>query len=315
MNLDDAITIRASADAFFLMDSADRNTTKAGQGVSTAASQAQPWNNFRITKDQPLLDAFAKRIGVVEVMFPWAIPNINQRNNTIYVRNVATDTFYPIVVDRDFYTGTELAAALQAKINTAIGAGQITVSYDVARQRFTFTGLTATIYSICYGNTDDTARPSTQDYFSKPSLARTMGLTVGMLDLPFLFNNGTIISGITFLQYTAWVDIVSNRIHYDTEGKDGNTSQLQTRDVLCRIFCADEISNYSSNAPGTRPFIIHRQFKTPKMVKMNPEQFLASVDFQVVDEYGDLCFAPSARGLGDYEVYPDFQLTLISSEN
>lgn len=319
MNSDDAITIRASADAFFLMDSADRNTTQAGAGSSSSASQAQPWNNFRISKDQPLLDAYARRIGVTEVNFPWAIPNVNDYNNVIYINQVGGATI-KILLNRDFYTGTELAAAIQAKINAAapngFGPGQISVTYDVARRRFTFLGLSANIYSLWYGPTEETARPTVTEYFSKASLARTLGLTLQMLDKPFITLGITtgIVSAVTMVQYTAWVDIVSSRIHYDTEGKDGNTSPLQTRDVLCRIFCADEISNYGADAPGTRPFIIHRQFKTPKMLKVNPEQFLASVDFQVVDEYGNLCFSPAGRGF-DYDVYPDFQLTFISSEN
>jgi len=315
MNSDDAITIRSSANAFFLMDSADRNTTQAGEGTSSG-SQAQPWNNFRISKGQPLLDAYARRIGVSEVMFPWAIPNVNEYNNTIYIAELGDATGVKITVPRDFYTGTELAAAVQTAINAStIGAGQITVSYDVARRRFSFVGLTATNYSLWYGATADTARPSAQEYFSKASLARTLGLTLQMLDRPFITTGSSIVSAITFVQYTAWVDIVSTRIHYDTEGKDGNTSPLQTRDILCRIFCADEISNYSVDAPGTRPFQIHRQFKTPKMLKVNPEQFLASVDFSVIDEYGNLVFSPAGKGISDIDVYPDFQLTFLSSES
>jgi hypothetical protein len=315
MNSDDAITIRASADAFFLMDCADSNTTQAGLGASPATSQAQPWNNFRISKDQPLLDAYAKRLGVTEVMLPWSIPNVNDFNNTIYISEVG-GAVTKITLARDFYTGTELATALQTAIAaSAIGAGVITVTYDTARRRFTFNGVAAgRIFSLWYGATAGTARPSAQEYFSKASLARTLGLTLQMLDRPFITPGVGIVGAVTFVQYTAWLDIVSTRIHYDSDGKDGNTSPLQTRDVLCRIFCADEISNYGVDAPGTRPFIIHRQFKTPKMIKVNPEQFLASVDFQVLDEYGNLCFSPAGGGL-DIDVYPDFQLTFISSEN
>ena len=322
MNSDDAITIRSTADAFFLMDSADRNTTLTGANADPAllgASQAQPWNNFRISKNQPLLDAFARRIGVVEVNFPWAIPNVNEYNNSMYIFNATTFDLYKIEVPRDFYTGTELAAKIQALINdpeTGPGPNQLTITYDIARRIFTV-AVPDTVVGLGYDlfyNPPPLARPTVAEYFSKPSLLRTLGISLNSIGASI--SPGSSIKGsITFVQYTAWVDIVSTRIHYDTEGKDGNTSPLQTRDVVCRIFCSDEISNYAADAPGTRPFIIHRQFKTPKMLKLNPEQFLASVDFQVYDEYGNLCFMPGGTTFLDPYVYPDFQLTFISSEN
>lgn len=320
MNSDEAVTIRASANAFFLMDSADRNTTQAGENPTpdglNILSQAQPWNNFRISKNQPLLDAFARRIGVTEVNFPWAIPNVTPLNNVLYIFNASTLETFKVEIAPDFYTGTELAAALQTAIAGQIGAGNMTVTYDVARRRFTFAvtnGLPILGYDIFFYPGPNIVRPSLKEYFSQASLCRTLGLqlrNIGVTIAP----GSSIVGGVTMVQYTAWLDIVSTRIHYDTEGKDGNTSPIQTRDVLCRIFCADEISNYAADAPGTRPFIIHRQYFTPKMLKLNPEQFLASVDFQVLDEYGNLCYAPSG-GPFDSDVYPDFQLTFISSEN
>lgn len=319
MNSDEAITIRSSADAFFLMDSADRNTTQIGENRDVGlivTSQSQPWNNFRISKNQPLLDAFARRIGVTEVNFPWAIPNITPLNNVIYIHNRTTLDTVKIEIQRDFYTGTELAAALQARINAQIGAGNMTVTYDIARRRFTFAvaaGAQTIGYDIWYYQGPNIVRPTPKEFFSQASLCRTLGLQLRQIGVS-IAPGESITGSVTFIQYTAWVDIVSNRIHYDTEGKDGNTAPTQTRDVLCRIFCADEISNYGADAPGTRSFIIHRQFKTPKMLKLNPEQFLASVDFSVLDEYGNLCYAPTGTPQ-DEEVYPDFQLTFISSEN
>ena len=320
MDYEDAITIRSSADAVFLMDSADRNTTDGGGPGFQGGSENQPWNNFRITKGQPLLDSFARRLGVTEVNFPWAIPNVTAYNNFFYMHKDGTNVTEKIMVDVDFYTGDELATAIQEQVDDAFGAGEVVVTYDDARRRFKFTGLTANAYSLWYGETQETAVPSPKTYFGQASLLRTLGFPINSLDKPLITDFVAIgLTGVTtFIQYTAWVDIVSTKIHYSTDARDGNTSPLQTKDVLCRIYCADEISNYAPDPPGTRPFIIHRQFKTPKMIKQNPNQFLQSVDFQVIDEYGNLVFAPgSGIGVSPFstDIYPDYQLTLLASEN
>jgi hypothetical protein len=68
----------------------------------------------------------------------------------------------------------------------------------------------------------------------------------------------------------------------------------------------------SIGTPGSRPFQIHRQYANPKYLKQNPNQMIDWVDIQVVDEYGDLVYIPDPT---TGRSYPDFQITLLASEN
>jgi hypothetical protein len=100
--------------------------------------------------------------------------------------------------------------------------------------------------------------------------------------------------------------------------KDGDTSIKTIKDVLCRIYCANEISTPSADIEGQTPFLIHRQFMTPKFFRLNPNQFFNSIDISVLDQYGNLVYIPPRIGNAvatvPYVTYPDFYLTCVGSE-
>jgi hypothetical protein len=130
-------------------------------------------------------------------------------------------------------------------------------------------------------------------------------------------NPNSIVGSPTFIRYTNFVDIVSARLHYDNNIKDGDSSQRTIRDVLARVYCATEVSTYNVDEVGTAPFLIHRQFATPKYIKLNPKQFFNAVDISVLDQYGDLVYTPPSRSVMPAiatQTYPDFVITMVSSE-
>lgn len=311
MNSDDVITMRKPVSAFFMIDSGDRNLTGASGRLSDP--DVQPWNEFTITKPQPLLDGFAKNMGITEVFFPWCIPNVNSYNNKLYFQ-FAVGGLQTITVPVDFYTGDALADTIQTALNALVGIGGPAplIEYDAGRRTFTFTaqgGNDFTIYAALQDATDF-------KYFQlNASLFKTMGFSGGQ--------NGTNVitsmtGGPTFIRYTNYVDIISNRLHYDSEMKDGDTSVKTIRDVLCRIYCANEISTPSADIEGQAPFLIHRQFMTPKFFRLNPKQFFNAIDIQVLDQYGNLVYIPprigNPIGTSPYVSYPDFYLTCVGSE-
>jgi hypothetical protein len=307
MQTDDVITMRKPVSAFFLLDSGDRNLTGA---TSTITPETQPWNDFRIVKPQPLLDGFGKNLGITEVLFPWTIPNINTYNNTFYMV-FATGGVQTITVPTGFYTGSTLAAAIQVAFNALVGIGgpAPTISYSSASRTFTIVpqgGNTFALYNIL-------GAASFDSWVKNASLLKTMGFTISQLGISV---NTSVSSSTTFLRYTDYVDIVSSRLHYDNEIKDGDSSQKTIRDILCRVYCATEVSTYNVDEVGTAPFMIHRQYMTPKFIRLNPQQFFNSIDIQVLDQYGNLVYIPpysNTGGLTNY-VYPDFKLTFVSSE-
>ena len=308
----EAITMRKSSNGFFMLDSADRNLTGAS-AASGFSAEAQPWNNFRITKPQPLLDGFVKGMGATEVRFPWAIPNITPVNNTMELVFLGSEGVgFTVTLTPGFYNGTELATAIQDQFDAwtlPVDVDPPTIAYDTAKRIFTITPGPSdeSPFVIQEPNVDDTQR----SYRQSPSLMRTLGLTIAQLGV---WVAEPITTSTTFITYTDYVDIISNRLCYDSDIKDGDSSEKTVSDLICRIYLADEISNYAIDPPGTRPFIIHRQYVTPKYLKLNPTQFFNSIDIQVRDMYGNLV------PLLDTEVrfphtYPDFQITFVSSSD
>lgn len=312
MNSDDVLTMRKPVSAFFMIDSGDRNLTGATTG-RFADPDVQPWNEFTIAKPQPLLDGFAKNLAVTEVYFPWCIPNVNSFNNKLYLQFV-TGGLQTITVPIDFYTGTSLAAAIQTQLNALIGIGGPAplITYDEGRRIFTFTVQGGNDFQIfaSLGDSNDF-----KTFQTTASLFKTMGFSGGQNGSNVIL---ALVGGPTFVRYTNYVDIISNRLHYDSEMKDGDTSTKTVRDILCRLYCANEISTPSADIEGQTPFLIHRQFVTPKYVKLNPRQFFNSIDISVLDQYGNPVYIPQRIGVprqgAPYVTYPDFNLTCVGSE-
>jgi hypothetical protein len=69
------------------------------------------------------------------------------------------------------------------------------------------------------------------------------------------------------------------------------------------------------------PFIIHRQFKNPKAVMWNKEASVDWLDIAIYDEFGNLVplgstvVKSAANKVPANPTFPDFQITLLASEN
>lgn len=293
--------------AFINVNSRDRNTAGSSTNYfSSVGGDRQPWNDFIVQRPAPILNSFARRIGVVEVNFPWGIPNITSANNVLYIEKDAVISSFTVPVG--FYSGSALATTLNGLLATAYPTN--TPSFTWVENHFVFNA-NGGDYTILY-NAGGTI--NTEQFYTQPSLARTMGISyaqIGAINLPGF------VGGTTQLLYTSYVDIVSEKLHYNNEVQDGTsqTNRNQTS-VLCRIFCSDETSNNTLTA-GQAPFLIHRQFKNPKMLKWNPDAMIDWFQIKVYDEFGNLVQLPaplSQAGLPNAP-YPDFQLVIIATEN
>lgn len=148
------------------------NATMASSSFDRVAGQvqvgqvtAQPYNNFRVqTLGGPIIQGQMAKIRVAEVLFPYAIPTIISATGAASTPGIRTATNSTITLQLSsitlsaggtvrtdstlggtlifnlptgFYTGTELATAIQTVINTrqaaqGIPAGTFTVAYDAA---------------------------------------------------------------------------------------------------------------------------------------------------------------------------------------
>lgn len=295
---------RTPASCYFFLDSGDRFLTDLTPTVNNVPNRA--YNNFVISKNENLLQGQFKRIGISEIRFPFAIPNVNARNNVMWV-NLNGAGWTSITVTEGFYNGTDLATAL----TTAIGVAGLTVAYT-AGQQFTFTYVgVAPSYSLGISPTDPTLSIPQKNV--SRSLLDLIGLyfiadgTIQALDIkatPFRTN-------VADLKYTDYIDIVSKQLTNYQDSKDMSTQNLTPRSaVINRVFIENENStNSPSNVWGTYPFVIHRQYTQPKMMKWEGQKSVGQVDISLYDMYGEPLYVPTGAEP------PNFQITFLASED
>lgn len=307
---DTAITQRPTSTALFVVDSEDRFANYTEARSVTASS---PYD-FRINLPASLMNGYFTRVGISEVVFPWAIPNVNKKTNKIIVQSsnnaalpqVVTEA--TITVTPGFYTPAELAAEIQRLVRLApVGLPNFTMVYapisGPSENAPVFQYEADPIgFAKLVGFKPMTAGSSAWPYSDQ---ARQLFDVLGMTDANTGVSSGpssgaglleTGFSGFTFAQATRYVDIVSPQLTYNQALKDTG-SQKVMRDTLCRIYIVDpsniqstiEPSSAAFCPPGCAPTTIYRNFATPKQIQWLPNQpIVGSVVFQVYDDEGDL---------------------------
>jgi hypothetical protein len=314
------VTMRPSSTAVLASDSADRYKTY----ISDVTDSTNAYS-FSITRNQALLNGFFKRIALTEFVFPYYIPNINAETNALYFKKNggATTTAY---LPTGFYTPTQLAAAVQALL-IANGFAAATCVYNPAN-----TVGPATYYFPCSflikTNTADTIQ-----FVRGSGAPGATDTTIGnfqLFDLMALNDtDDDVVNGTTTrCRYLEYIDVICSQLTYNQELKDTTTAPF-VRDVLARIYLETEndqptpvyVAGQPTNAidtiPGTYPFTIYRQFKTPKQILWNNTQPLGNLTFELYDDQGKPLRMPITPGSGgdDSSFAPDWRMTLLVSED
>ena len=314
---DRAITTRPSSTALFGVDSADRYKNYVAASTGTQTPYA-----FQISKNEALLNGFFTRIALTEIVFPYYIPNLNQRTayiNFIYdggpVETLDLSAFAP-----SFKSPSELASIMEGLLQIETGVPGLTCTYtngrfvfdtgadDLSFQRGNFKGITPAasglndfqLFDLLHMNASNLVPSSTQ------------------------------ISGVTRCRYTEYIDIVSPQLTYNQDLKDGS-SDVVVRDNLARVYLEGEndqvypVYDSSQNLivpagdqviPGTIPFTIYRKFPHPKQIQWNNSQPLGNVAFEVYDDKGEILSAHSLPQFDEQDyTLPDWRMTLLVSEN
>jgi hypothetical protein len=280
-----------------------------------------PLNKFTLQKPESLMESFARRITPTEIRFPWAIPNINEYTNFLYLTLDGDVTEIKVSLPAGFYTPTELAVQVTKDISgAAVAAGYTaancpTVAWEPANFQFVWTcgNVSFTIYPFREFIAD-----YDRQYALRPSLLRLMGVPFNSIIGPGLVTPGsTLVGNTTFAQYTDFIDIVSDKLNYNTDVRDGYSGTAANPSLILRLYLADEVSVTQTVPTGCRPFLIHRQFKNAKAIKWNPESMIDWLDIKVIDQYGNLVPLIDYTYLGETikRDYPNFQITLVASEN
>lgn len=321
-----AETARTSATQYFMLNSADRNQNSS-PGVFQ--NNSVPWNKFQIQRPQALMEAYARRIKVVDIRFPWFIPNITKNNNTLWIR--IDGTLHTLTFDVGFYTPAQLVDVLDTALGgitaSQVQSEQVGISYNAGKYTYTLSSGTHTV--ILYDSDPNNFTIPNPKFYAQSSLFKTLGFYPAQSGMT-IPEDQQLMGGPTNSSYTDYVDICSDKLMYYTDVKDSSSSNTATNpSVICRVFANSEVSlpDVPQGIPCTcTPFTIFRQFKNAKSIKWNPEAHLDWLDVYVYDQYGQLVPLPpytiiQTDGSGNpFPVerdgyYPDFQITFLASED
>jgi hypothetical protein len=326
-------------------------------------TQWQPYSNFRVqTLGGNIIQGQINKIRVAEILFPYNLPTImntesggiglgqsqNENSDNSFVEVVLYNVtaqgpgVAPIItvvivnttIESGYYTGSELAAAIQdiftaEEIAEGITAGTFTATFDtvtgsiVLRNNSTWSDVSGTENWFSEFTYDPTQ--GAQVSLNQPNLLWTMGLrdiyaryppvyvpTFGQAPVtpedtispvlapksypniaPFpVFPTGYAPNIIVCSPYTGcytqYIDVCSPSLCQAQYVRDGNTNQkVIRRDLIARVYIASDNSVPLNNPAGSRPFVIHRQFKNAKVMKWTAERSIDSIELALYDQFGN----------------------------
>ncbi len=332
------MTIRPPSTSLLAIDSEDRyksyTENEAQLGNDPAIVNVSPYY-FEISKAESLMNGFFTRVGVSEVQFPWGIPNINAKTQSMFFSWIddGEEGQIEIVIQAGFYTPTALAAAVQAAVRARANSqtpgllAAFTMTYGLnGAPQFAYATNSATqiAFQPLSPNSVFYPFPATQK-----QLFNVLGF--GALNTA---EDVAAFGGYTFCQYTRYIDIVCSQLTNNQALKD-QMSQVIARDSLCRLYLGDGVmpgnipcTEPQFAPPGTAPFTIYRNFATPKQIQWLPNQPIPGyLRFEVFDDSG-ASLTEAIRNIQepsvsdgptditiDQGVYLDWSMTMLVSEN
>ena len=152
-------------------------------------------------------------------------------------------------------------------------------------------------------------------------LTSTLPLNLGETDL--------IQGNYASFLYTRYIDITSENLTKKQEVKDSSTQppEIGASNILARVYVAPpglsesrfDISGTGCNIVGTRPFILNKEYNTPKYIYWDAREFINLIDIKVYDDKGRPIYeqVSSLPDNGPWVVgnTAEFQLTILGSEN
>lgn len=272
-------------------------------------------NSFTIQSPGALLSGYINRIIVSQIQIQYNIPTVNLNlNDTFAIADYAkAQPPQRVVIPYGFYFADELAAMLQLTIRATTTFTDMVVIF-VPRDGFVFTSATTDFYFPSPIELQ-ARQPAWYSNYILPNILkvyRLLGITTQNS-----FINGiperqqTSFDAPNFL-YTPYIDIYSDILTNYQRVKDTNTSIAKPKGLIARIYVSGtggvQVTG-STSALGTAPFVMTADLNSPKVIRWSPEAFIPSLDFQLLDCYGNLI--PGEQ----YGYNTEFQITLLCIED
>ena len=273
-------------------------------------------NSFTIQSPSALIYGYINRLIISQIQLTYNIPTVNKDlNDLLYIYTEDTEplpTLIAITIPYGFYYPDELAAAMQ----TLIAANPILTPFSI---EVTFSPRRGFIF-------ESNSSPPKTFCFPSPAILRGQGVTNNQLTnalktyrlFGMSFENGEFNIGTTqtstnypnFL-YTPYIDIYSDILTNYQTVKDTDTSVNKPKGLIARIYLSGVGQNQFTTpltALGTSSFVMTADLNTPKIIRWEPNVAVPSIDFQMLDQYGD-----QIPG-GKYGFSTEFQITLLCIE-
>jgi hypothetical protein len=288
-NIRSGTTIRQPSTANLMIDSYDRSIGKA--------------SDFTISPPSNILSGFFTRMGVVEVVLDWAVPNISpaNRNNTFSV--IIASVTYTVTLPTGFYTIATLMTALMSLLNVATSNTFLFVGSDGAKS-LTCGVAFSLQYTVLIGELG-----LWLNSFGSSSTPSPAQLAFAVLVPDITGDN-------------KYIDFTCSNLTYQQGLKDATTSS-SSRDVLYRWVLSWEDNIYEDTDgyiiyQGYSPFKSRRYLSYPKQIKWDTQQPLGQLKFELYNA-GAFDFINGKVITPQIVVVPDnfgleFQMTLLVSE-
>jgi hypothetical protein len=209
---------------------------------------------------------------------------------------------YTISITQGFYTPSQLAAAIQAAVQTATAAATFTCTWNTPPNYNVFTFTDTSKFQFGFPQSLSTSYPANE----ATRFYNTIGATPNMFSPAAL----TMTSGIPTMQFTRWIDLCSSGLTKFQRVKDSTTLPVDSyTTTLARLYSTppgnppiDTAS--TAGKPGTWTV----DFQTPKYIKWDVKEVLSNFDLQLKDEYGTLLWWSPQYGC-------EYAFTLLASES
>ena len=256
-----ATPIRMPSTANLMIDSVDKNNSIFPESA-----------NFRITKNQSILNGFFTRIATTEVVIDWRIPNISSLyTNETFEVDVSGTSYFAELPD-GFYTVAQALDTIVALLNI----DQNTYTFSVVN-----TGPFPVIKCVVkIGGAE-------QDYTIIDSiLGSQLGFEFDISGNFFVPGR----DGAVDLRWWRYIDFVSPELTYTQDVKDAATNQDE-KNVLCRFYLTYDSppQNDKYGFPilfGYQATPLRRIFSPPKQIKWEPNLPVGNLSFQVYGNGG-----------------------------
>jgi hypothetical protein len=264
-----------------------RDGVKYDSATGLISSPNNPYD-IQIYPGTSLFAGAVRRIKLKEVVIPWNVPNVNERNNILFLEK-EDGTTDQVELLEGFYDPEIMASTLQTKMveDETLGIDTWTVSWDSTNNNFT-------IFSSTLPGNAFRILPKNNQTLPVP-LTDTLATMMGFQNVSSAYRT-TASSSFALMNYTQYVDVVSPFLTKNQYVIDRSTNFKTGNNLIARLYIAPDllypVNDNGTNIIGTRPFVYHKEFSVPKEINWDMDESLPSINIQLRDDKGNILYVP-----------------------